>query len=411
MPRVVLVGGRAERRTPVPHGGAVEARRTLEPAQVGRVVRGDEVGGGRAVRGAALGRRAGDSDERQRKGAHALDRRRYAVAARPLHRCGANAAGADRPLRWAHEPSRWTTRACCVDGPWTHRFVSANGTRFHVVEAGTGPLVLFLHGFPEFWWAWHQQLPPSPTPASGRSRSTCAGTARATSRRAATTATRWPPTSPGLIRALGERPRGARRRRLRRHGRLDDGRVPPAAGAPARRARRGPPAAAARRRCSPTRAGSSPPSLPMLQFQVPRYEHVLTRDDAAVVGELPAPLGRAGLGRRAELRASTSERCREAIRIPQAAFCALEAYRWAFRSVLRLQGYRFVKQMQQPIVSPTLQLHGALDTGDPAAHRAGLRPVRARRLRVAAARRRRPLPAPGGARPGHRRDPALGEGD
>src|SRR3954470_16831433 len=45
-----------------------------------------------------------------------------------------------------------------IDGPWNHRFVSANGTRFHVVEAGTGPLVLFLHGFPEFWWAWSHQL-------------------------------------------------------------------------------------------------------------------------------------------------------------------------------------------------------------------------------------------------------------
>ena len=45
-----------------------------------------------------------------------------------------------------------------IDGPWAHRFISANGSRFHVVEAGTGPLVLFLHGFPEFWWAWHQQL-------------------------------------------------------------------------------------------------------------------------------------------------------------------------------------------------------------------------------------------------------------
>src|SRR5215211_3859635 len=43
-------------------------------------------------------------------------------------------------------------------GPWTHRFVSANGSRFHVVEAGAGPLVLFLHGFPEFWWAWHTQV-------------------------------------------------------------------------------------------------------------------------------------------------------------------------------------------------------------------------------------------------------------
>ena len=46
-----------------------------------------------------------------------------------------------------------------VEGPWTHRFVGANGSRFHVVEAGAGPLVLFLHGFPEFWWAWHDVLP------------------------------------------------------------------------------------------------------------------------------------------------------------------------------------------------------------------------------------------------------------
>ena len=38
-----------------------------------------------------------------------------------------------------------------LDGPWAHRFVSANGNRFHIVEAGTGPLVLLLHGFPEFW--------------------------------------------------------------------------------------------------------------------------------------------------------------------------------------------------------------------------------------------------------------------
>jgi len=36
-----------------------------------------------------------------------------------------------------------------VDGPWRHRFVAANGARFHVAEGGDpdGPLVLFLHGF------------------------------------------------------------------------------------------------------------------------------------------------------------------------------------------------------------------------------------------------------------------------
>lgn len=46
-----------------------------------------------------------------------------------------------------------------VDGPWVHRFVAANGARFHVVEAGSGPLVVLLHGFPQFWWAWRTVLP------------------------------------------------------------------------------------------------------------------------------------------------------------------------------------------------------------------------------------------------------------
>src|SRR5579884_834496 len=44
------------------------------------------------------------------------------------------------------------------DGPWTHRDVAANGARFHIAEAGDGPLVLLLHGFPQFWWAWRHQL-------------------------------------------------------------------------------------------------------------------------------------------------------------------------------------------------------------------------------------------------------------
>ena len=43
--------------------------------------------------------------------------------------------------------------------PVRHRFVRANGIRFHVVEAGRGPLVLLLHGFPEFWYAWRAQIP------------------------------------------------------------------------------------------------------------------------------------------------------------------------------------------------------------------------------------------------------------
>jgi pimeloyl-ACP methyl ester carboxylesterase len=102
-------------------------------------------------------------------------------------------------------------------------------------------------------------------------------------------------------------------------------------------------------------------SSPTLKFQVPRYEHVVTRDNAALVGEFLRRYSGPDWVSGPDF-ADYSARCREAMRIPQAAFCALEAYRWAFRSVLRLHGYRFVKLLQKPLITPTLQLHGALDT-------------------------------------------------
>jgi epoxide hydrolase 4 len=37
-------------------------------------------------------------------------------------------------------------------------YVKVNGVRLHVVSAGKGPLILFLHGFPEFWYEWKDQL-------------------------------------------------------------------------------------------------------------------------------------------------------------------------------------------------------------------------------------------------------------
>jgi pimeloyl-ACP methyl ester carboxylesterase len=40
----------------------------------------------------------------------------------------------------------------------THRFVETNGIRMHIVEQGTGPLVLLLHGFPEGWYSWRHQM-------------------------------------------------------------------------------------------------------------------------------------------------------------------------------------------------------------------------------------------------------------
>lgn len=43
-------------------------------------------------------------------------------------------------------------------GGISHRDVEANGIRLHLVEQGTGPLVLLCHGFPESWYSWRHQL-------------------------------------------------------------------------------------------------------------------------------------------------------------------------------------------------------------------------------------------------------------
>jgi|AntRauMinimDraft_4_1070384.scaffolds.fasta_scaffold00122_38 pimeloyl-ACP methyl ester carboxylesterase len=46
--------------------------------------------------------------------------------------------------------------------PGTSRAVETNGVRLHVVEAGPedGELLVLLHGFPEFWYGWHETLVP-----------------------------------------------------------------------------------------------------------------------------------------------------------------------------------------------------------------------------------------------------------
>ena len=41
----------------------------------------------------------------------------------------------------------------------THHEATVNGIRLHYVEAGRGPLVVLLHGFPEFWYSWRHQIP------------------------------------------------------------------------------------------------------------------------------------------------------------------------------------------------------------------------------------------------------------
>jgi pimeloyl-ACP methyl ester carboxylesterase len=40
----------------------------------------------------------------------------------------------------------------------THEYADLNGIRLHYVSAGKGKLIMFVHGFPEFWYEWKNQL-------------------------------------------------------------------------------------------------------------------------------------------------------------------------------------------------------------------------------------------------------------
>ena len=45
------------------------------------------------------------------------------------------------------------------DTTFEHGQIDANGISVHTVSAGSGPLVVFCHGFPESWYSWRHQLP------------------------------------------------------------------------------------------------------------------------------------------------------------------------------------------------------------------------------------------------------------
>ena len=39
-------------------------------------------------------------------------------------------------------------------------YAEVGDVRLHYVEAGDGPLIVLLHGFPEFWYGWRLQIAP-----------------------------------------------------------------------------------------------------------------------------------------------------------------------------------------------------------------------------------------------------------
>ncbi len=46
-----------------------------------------------------------------------------------------------------------------LDHTQEHQFIVSNNVKLHYVTQGEGPLMLMLHGFPEFWYSWRYQIP------------------------------------------------------------------------------------------------------------------------------------------------------------------------------------------------------------------------------------------------------------
>jgi pimeloyl-ACP methyl ester carboxylesterase len=240
-----------------------------------------------------------------------------------------------------------------IDGPWTHRFVSANGARFHVAEAGSGPLVLLLHGFPQFWWAWRQLLPVLAS----------AGYRAAAMDLRGYGASDKPPRGydtltltddvAGVIKGLGES-----RATIVGHdwGAWLAWSMPAAAPRVTR-------AVAALSMGHPIQMISSFPRnrsprslLTLARFQVPMLpERDLGQGNG--VDRILRRWSATGYPDR-----STVEQYRKAMRMPFVAHTSMEYYRWVVRSRIRPDGYRFVSAIRHPIDVPVLYLHGAEDT-------------------------------------------------
>ncbi|MUM19625.1 alpha/beta hydrolase [Mycobacterium sp. CBMA271] len=258
-----------------------------------------------------------------------------------------------------------------IVGPWRHFDVHANGIRFHVVEADNNdragpsntpatsrPLVLLLHGFGSFWWSWRHQLRElndarvvavdlrgyggSDKPPRGYDGWTLAGD------------------TAGLIRALGHTSATL-------VGHAEGGLVcwatanlhPRLVDAIAVVSSPHPIALRASTFRGTGQGGALLPSL--LRYQVPILpERTLLRHHGAELERLVR--ARAGAQwTTTDDFAETVRQLRTAIAIPGVAHCTLEYQRWAVRSQLRSEGWRFMRSMDRQLAVPLLHMRGDAD--------------------------------------------------
>jgi pimeloyl-ACP methyl ester carboxylesterase len=48
--------------------------------------------------------------------------------------------------------------AADIEDRVTHGYADSNGVKIHYASLGTGPLVVMIHGFPDYWYTWRAQM-------------------------------------------------------------------------------------------------------------------------------------------------------------------------------------------------------------------------------------------------------------
>lgn len=251
----------------------------------------------------------------------------------------------------AADPSVVTRR-----GPWEHRYIPANGARFHVTLAGPDDghagLVVLLHDFPQFWWAWRHQLPVlaqaghrvaamdlrgfagSDKPPMGHDLPTLAadvaGVVQSLGAEDAviigqgfgglvawSTAVLHPRETRGLVALAAPHPRAVLR--VRNH--------------------------------LSARAGAF-----IARIQLPYFP-----ERALVRGDLVARVLRGAAAPGFEPAAEVIDTYRSAMKLPSVAHCTLEHLRWLVRSTPRSSGRRYLARMIEPLTVPVMTLRGSQD--------------------------------------------------